>query len=173
MNSQTTSQALIDFSVIKLQSLKPFPLHFIQRNIPYHPVIGTHLRHILEHYETLLFCKTSQINYELRNRDVLLESNPFLVIQRVDELTQNLHGLTGSEISKVLMVGDLGGSDGADYFNYASSIGRELCFLNSHCTHHLAMIKPICEQLQIPLDNYFGYAPSTIAFLESQKVEAL
>jgi hypothetical protein len=45
-------------------------------------------------------------------------------------------------------------------------VGRELAFVLSHTVHHNALIAIMAQTLGVPVPARFGYAPSTIAYLE-------
>lgn len=174
MTLHNSDQQLIDYTVTNLLVLDKLAQFFLPRNTQaYSESIGGHIRHIIEHYESLILRESDQINYDLRKRDEYLEQNANEVERRVRLLIQELRGNILLQIEDPVSVSCSGGSHGEHLFANLSSVGRELCFLNSHCIHHLAIIKPICNQLDIPMDQYFGYAPSTIAYLESQKMETL
>lgn len=165
---------LIEYTIVNLQSLEPLARFFLDQNITHyrHP-IGEHIRHIIEHYEALILSESSSINYDARARDEFLEKSPAEAIQRIGRLCKQLQKWTVLELEQIVEISSTAGVLGETAFINASSRGRELCVLNSHAIHHLAIIKPVCLQLAIPLDEYFGFAPSTIAYLESQKLEAL
>lgn len=172
--TQTKEQQLIEYTVANLQSLERLAVFFLKKNPDsYKGSIGGHLRHIIEHYEALVLRDTNLIHYDARSRDGLLEESPDEAINHIQKLIQELKKVTLMQIGYPVEVYCAGGQSGEFLFSHASSVGRELCFLNSHCVHHLAIIKPICQKHGIPLDEYFGYAPSTIAYLESQKMEVV
>jgi hypothetical protein len=167
-------QQLIDYSIYTLQSLDKLASFFSQKfQTSYRNPIGAHIRHIIEHFEVLILSQGPLINYDLRQRDELLEESPQEVKRRILILCNQLEEIDSNKLKQSVEVISLGGMHGESVFSNQSSFGRELCFLNSHAIHHLAIIKPFCLELKIPLDDYFGYAPSTIAYLESQKMEAL
>jgi hypothetical protein len=165
---------IIKYTKRSLENLQSLAQFFIDKDEDsYADSVGAHIRHIIEHYEALIFRNSEQINYDERARNELLENDPAEVVRQIKNMMRILERLKTSEIDHPLQVSCSGGSLGQDKYTYSSNVGRELCFLNSHCVHHLAIIKPTCMKLGVPLDEYFGYAPSTIAFLESQKMEAL
>ena len=173
MTLKNTNKQIIEYAVANLKILQNLALFFDKENsYSYCNSVGGHLRHIIEHYEALAFKKSSQINYDLRERDEFLEKNPAEAVERIEIVIKRLYKCTSLEIELTIDVDCVGGIHGEYIFSSQSTVGRELCFLNSHCIHHLAIIKPICKQFAIPLDKYFGFAPSTIAYLESQKLEA-
>ncbi len=50
-----------------------------------------------------------------------------------------------------------------------TSLGRELAFVMSHTIHHNALIGVIAKLLGIDVPERFGYAPSTLAYLETRR----
>ena len=174
MHLQNKDKQLMQYTLANLLVIENIAHFFIQNDITaYRDPIGGHLRHIIEHYETLIFRKSDSINYDSRVRDALLEDSPIEAVNRIKAINQKLQESTIFEIDEILKVSSVGGAFGEYLFTNVSSVGREICFLNSHCIHHFAIIKPICIKLGVPIDEYFGYAPSTIAHLTSQKLEAL
>ncbi|SNX28051.1 hypothetical protein SAMN06295945_0371 [Polynucleobacter meluiroseus] len=174
MTVKKNAQQLIDYTIANLGMMGQLAAHFhLEIQERYRDPIGAHIRHIIEHYETLIFKRSSQINYDTRQRDISLEENPVEAENRLAALSEYLHNVTLYELDDLVSVSSAGGLFGEVAFINQSSVGRELCFLNSHAIHHLAIIKPACKQLGIPLDEYFGFASSTVAHLESQKMEVL
>jgi hypothetical protein len=166
-------QQLIEYAIFTLRSLDKLAGHFSQRlETAYRDPIGAHVRHIIEHFEVLIFSQEPKINYDARQRDALLEESPKEVSRRILILCDRLKEIDSDKLKEPIEVISLGGELGQYVFSNQSTIGRELCFLNSHAIHHLAIIKPFCKQYDLPLNEYFGFAPSTIAYLESQKMEA-
>ncbi|MBU3626873.1 hypothetical protein ICN48_11600 [Polynucleobacter sp. JS-Safj-400b-B2] len=166
------NEKLVGYTISTLQSLGKLANFFNQNNqADYHVPIGSHIRHIIEHYEALIFRQLPSVNYDLRQRDQLLEKSPAEALLRISNLCKKLQEINSVVIEESIEVASSGGLLGELLFSHQSSTARELCFLNSHAIHHLAIIKPFCKQHDIPLDEYFGFAPSTIAYLESQKLE--
>lgn len=173
MNKSSNHQQLLDYTSSSLNVLQKLAEFFEKKDVSaYRDPIGNHIRHLIEHYEALIYSNKFMVDYDVRERDEVLEEDPSEAIRRLDALRQKLHAYTSLDMDQPITVRSLGGSLGEAVFSNTSSIGRELCFLNSHNVHHLAILKPICQKMEIPLDEYFGYAPSTIAYLESQKLEA-
>jgi hypothetical protein len=125
--------------------------------------IGMHVRHVLEFYNCLIHSKnTSQINYDHRKRDALLEVS-------VDECVKT--------ISKILVFLDEIESDfdiklSANYSTQnesenvvlSSTFYRELLYNVEHTVHHFAIIKIGLKAIDanLKIDNSFGVAASTI-----------
>ncbi|MYL23388.1 hypothetical protein GLV89_06220 [Halomonas alkaliantarctica] len=132
--------------------------------------LGKHVRHVLEHYQTLLeACSASPLqttlDYEQRKRETVLENDPAEALARVKTVQENLASLTTTPPTTPLSL----------YYpvdNSASalptSLGRELAFLTSHTVHHMALISLLCETLDIPLPKAFGVHPSTLRYWERQ-----
>jgi hypothetical protein len=174
MNNFLNHQKLLDYTSSSLNVLQKLAEFFEKKDVSaYRDPIGSHIRHLIEHYETLIYSTSFAIDYDARQRDEVLEESPSEAIRRLDALRQKLQNWTSRDIDQPITVHSLGGHSGETIFINHSSVGRELCFLNSHAVHHLAVLKPICQKLGIAIDEYFGFAPSTIAYLESQKLEAL
>ncbi|MDI1233500.1 MAG: hypothetical protein PSX81_04410 [bacterium] len=129
--------------------------------------IGRHVRHVLEFYECLFFSNTEEtVCYDDRKRNLKLEESARFaadyidqIIDRIEQLGINKRLLLKSkfEQSEVLM---------------ESSLYREITYNIEHTVHHLAIIRiAISYELKyINLSKTFGYAASTIQYMESQKI---
>ena len=174
MDNFSNHQQLLDYTTSSLNTLQKLAEYFEQKNTSaYRDPIGSHIRHLIEHYEALIYSNTFSVDYDARQRDEVLEEKPPEAILRINALIQRLQVWTSLDIDRPISVNALGGQIGENVFTTTSSVGRELCFLNSHAVHHLAILKPACQKLGMAVDEYFGFAPSTIAYLESQKLEVL
>lgn len=172
MNDLSNQQQLLDHTISNLNTLQKLAEFFEKKELlPYRDPTGSHIRHLIEHYEALIYRETCMVDYDARLRDEVLEDSPIAAIGRLNALCRKLQTWTSLEIDQVITVSSSGGQLGEASFINHSSIGRELCFLNNHAVHHLALLKPTCQKLGIAVDEYFGFAPSTIAYLESQKLE--
>lgn len=127
--------------------------------------IGQHARHIIEFY--LCLCEQSQsstepvIDYSLRRRDILIESDPEFALQCVSQIRKLLNSLN-EEQPCLLICGEVKNAKR----QVRSTIGRELIFNIDHTIHHLAIIRMALKHchpdLHIP--EQFGVAHSTIRF---------
>lgn len=132
--------------------------------------LGKHLRHILDHY--LCFQRdfdTELINYDLRQRDTLVETDKTHAVQVIQRLCQFFESLRSSNVAQplsVLMCNDVDLPAGEIT---QSSLGRELQFLQGHSVHHYALIATILRFSGKTLNPNFGVAPSTIVYEESVK----
>lgn len=127
---------------------------------------GPHLRHIVEHYETLLTgLSKGVVDYEARKRDADVETNPELARERCKRLIRQLQRLDARLQGKGDLTIDVVaaiGLEGDDDCLQRSTIARELLFLASHTTHHYAIMKPALVALGLEVTADFGKAPGTI-----------
>ena len=123
---------------------------------------GSHIRHIVEHYEALMQ-RADLVDYDARARDILLETNAQEAMRRIEALKIQMKNVR-NQLNEVVQVRTQIGLDGQARFTSPSTIGRELIFLASHSIHHCAILKPYCEKQGITVDAYFGIAPSTVAY---------
>lgn len=118
--------------------------------------IGGHTRHIIELFQQLnkgYF--TGVINYDERERQVLIESNIDYAIDCIAQIVVALE-LPDKNLSLVSLY--LG-----EHNIVASNYHRELLFNIEHCIHHQALIKIgfiLLEKTELPAD--FGVAKSTL-----------
>lgn len=137
--------------------------------------LGKHIRHILEHYQTLLdACATAPtkavLDYEERLREAALETRPGYAGERVEALQAELEALADRPHDAALTLSYPVEVDGADdSLALPTSLGRELAFLTSHSIHHMALLGLLCEQLGITLPEHFGVHPSTLRYWEQQR----
>jgi hypothetical protein len=124
--------------------------------------IGQHTRHIIEFYNCLIEQSATGpealINYSLRRRDHLIESEPAHAIHYVRLLCDQIYEL--NEQQTCLLDCHEHGNAGM----VASTIGRELIYNIEHTIHHLAIVKMALKESNpdLTLPEHFGVAPSTI-----------
>lgn len=124
--------------------------------------IGKHVRHIIDHY--LCFQRdlsSATINYDNRHRDTRLELDKAHALQTIEQIQAFLAQLTGAEKQplEVVMCQDVSLPEGEQT---ASSLARELLFLQGHTLHHFALIGVMLKVNGLSVDNDFGVAPSTL-----------
>ncbi len=131
--------------------------------------IGTHMRHIIDHYECLLAgLVTGNIDYDDRTRETSVETDRAAATAAIDSVIRRLEAidqsLRDSELSVHMDFG--GGPDEAGLYA-RSSVERELQFLVSHTVHHYALVAVMLRlEGREPVDG-FGVSPSTLKYLES------
>lgn len=126
--------------------------------------VGSHLRHVIEHFEALVFpAQGGTVDYDARLRDAALETIPSLAEMRLLVLRQQLSTWDDGMLAAPVTVRGVCGHAGEFRFSVPSSVGRELAFVASHTVHHFALLKSHCLQHGIAIDADFGKAPATVA----------
>ncbi len=123
--------------------------------------IGQHTRHIIEFYQCLLKqANNGIINYDLRERDLRIETDLKEVLKIISSLQKQLPLLTLN--NEIFLQGMLGG----EINTVQSSISRELLYVIEHSVHHMAILKiGIFNAFpQVKLSANFGVAESTIKY---------
>lgn len=133
--------------------------------------IGRHFRHIIEHYLSLINGYTSKVNYDVRDRDLKLETDRKFAINTLRKLIDSIEIF---EIKPELIENhiEVTSNDGSNLDNpiwSKSTIRRELQFLISHTVHHYALIGLILKIMGVFVQDDFGKAPSTIKYELSKK----
>ena len=159
------TQRLLQFSIDVLeQALVLVASHEPAGAADYAAPVGAHLRHVIEHYEALLFpAERGSADYDQRPRDRELERQPAVARARIEALQARLRQWTNAQLDSPLQVRGLGGLAGDFDFAVESSTGRELVFVASHAIHHYALLQAHCKQHGIPINAEFGRAPATVA----------
>jgi hypothetical protein len=125
--------------------------------------IGQHIRHIVEFY-ICLFSNKEYVNYDERERNLLIENSPLYTLEVLGILKAQLQNLDLEK--KVAFKHSL--NDQAVFLS--TSYARELIYLGEHTIHHFALIKigitAICPELV--LDQNFGVADATIKYRQTQ-----
>jgi hypothetical protein len=144
--------------------------------------VGAHLRHIIEHYETLANAlassapSSSQVcvsDYDARGRDPFLEADPEVALTRISLLHHALGDIPDPLMDRPVDVHTRGGVQGEHNFSTRSSVARELMFLNSHATHHFAILQGYARQRGETLGVGLGRAPATVAYEQRLQRERL
>jgi uncharacterized damage-inducible protein DinB len=124
--------------------------------------VGAHVRHILEHYQSLLDgARGGRVDYDARPRQPLLEEDRGAAADFARRLRGRLAGLT--DLDRALDVADRPLPQ-APVRVSPSSLGRELQFVLSHTVHHQALIRMRLQVLRgaDACPDGFGVAPSTL-----------
>jgi hypothetical protein len=126
--------------------------------------VGQHTRHFIEFFQCLLQqYESGIIDYDKRIRDKRLETNPYFVVDTIDDIIKSLP-TTESEMPLKLQSNY--GVDKELCVYVATNLSRELVYNVEHTIHHLAIVKIALaiEAPSIQLPSHFGVAPSTIKF---------
>ncbi|MDA8621136.1 hypothetical protein N9L48_00650 [Psychrosphaera sp.] len=151
-NTQVLNQ-LFDF----LESLDP--IQYLNSTQDHGSSLGAHVRHIIEHYQSVL-TGISNINYDARKRDLTIETSVSNAKYHIGLITALLADVNAdAEVSVICATNTEARSP-----KVSSSLARELVFLYSHTTHHMAIIKLLSAAMGLKLDDSFGKAASTRVF---------
>lgn len=156
------SEAVLDQGILMLESLDQ---EAYVRALPLAngASVGGHYRHSLEHFRLLLSgLKKGSVDYDARERDLLLETDLAEAIRATKELHASLRVLSshGSEDPLEIRCGITYGE--RDAGNAASTLGREIIFCISHAIHHYALVAMMLRSQGCPIPEGFGVAPSTV-----------
>jgi uncharacterized damage-inducible protein DinB len=124
--------------------------------------IGKHVRHILEFYELLQrSTQTGYVNYDRRQRDLVLEVDPYEALQRIGAIDRAVKRLDMGQ--PLLLEADLSVA-GEQTVEIPSTVARELLYNIEHAIHHMALIQVAVvdsfPDVQVPA--HFGVAYSTV-----------
>lgn len=145
--------------------------HYARRPVgEFDASVGAHVRHCLDHVRALLLAASSGVpdgvlDYETRRRGTPVESSPAAALAAIGRLRAGTLELLSGIVERPILVRDRVAAAG-EPIGARSTLGRELIFVCSHTTHHGAIIAAMVRRLGHETPERFGYAPSTIAFLE-------
>jgi hypothetical protein len=119
--------------------------------------IGEHTRHIIEMFQCLLVSyEEGLVNYDLRKRDLALQSNTMDAIHAINHIL----GQIEKQNKELLLTGECLGTE-----KITSNYFRELVYNIEHCIHHQALIKvALFDKKHIQIQPEFGVAPSTLTY---------
>jgi hypothetical protein len=120
--------------------------------------IGEHTRHIIEMFQCLEnFYDSGLVNYDKRERNVLIQTNTDFAIKNIISVQENLE----KENKKIELQQIIDGEE----IRIESNYFRELLYNLEHCIHHQALIKVAILQCEnVLIDANFGVARSTIEY---------
>ena len=120
--------------------------------------IGEHTRHIIELFQCLENqYESGVINYDDRQRNVLIQTDTDFAIQQIVQIQSNLD----KENKNIVLKQKIESHEIITDSNYY----RELLYNFEHCIHHQALIKvAILQHSTITIDENFGVARSTIEY---------
>lgn len=134
---------------------------------PYNASMGQHYRHVLEHFQALIWGeRAGEINYDARERNRRIENEVgYASVVTCDVLRAlKLYGQeTLERPCRVIQSVGYGSAASAIDSNFA----RELAYCAGHAIHHYAIIRLICSEIGISVPSEFGYAPSTLKHMSS------
>lgn len=127
--------------------------------------IGCHVRHTLDHIAALVTgVERGFLDYDQRERGTDVEFCREAAIDTIEQLDESLQSITPEMFAWPIELTIMPTADGP-CVDVASTVGREIAFVQSHTIHHNAILAAMCATLGIVLPDRFGYAPSTVAHL--------
>lgn len=136
----------------------------------YNGSIGGHYRHVLEHFMTLYECHAEGfVNYDLRKRDVSIETNRLAAIKATESLKQKFSAFSPEIYEQKLVMNGKLSHLVEESMEIETTFGRELAYSIAHANHHYAIIGVMCALLDRSTDSGFGVAPSTVRHNEKQQ----
>ncbi|HKQ48949.1 MAG TPA: DinB family protein [Phycisphaerae bacterium] len=127
--------------------------------------VGSHVRHSLDHVAALVRgLADGFVDYDARQRGTEIERSPSAARERLAEL-RGVFERSVPVKERYLSVRSMLTPDG-ETVRAHSSWSRELVFVLNHTTHHQAMMAVAAQALGACVDPRFGFAPSTLAYLD-------
>lgn len=156
---QRNSVVILEQLISLLEQIEP---QIYQESVPVLSggSINKHVRHIIEFY-TCLFegLSTAEINYDVRPRNPLIETDASIATQALQEISRYILKITEDRALylRVAYFADEGTC-------VPTTLYRELIYNLEHCIHHMATIRIALESNKAPysIPETFGVAPSTI-----------
>jgi len=126
--------------------------------------IGSHFRHILDHYLAFFSgLESGRIDYDARERDPDTETNLSTARARAEATVRELAEISPDLLDRTIAVNTRTTSRPNHPPEWApSTVRREMAFLLSHSVHHYALINLLARSGGVELPRSFGVAPSTL-----------
>lgn len=123
--------------------------------------VGSHYRHSLEHFEPLLTTRPGDlVDYDARKRDPHIETDRGVALDRTLHMLTLAEQLDPADMDRPLQVRCSVSAD-VESPVVDSTLGREIMYAVIHAVHHYAIIRMMCNLLDIEQPEGFGVAPST------------
>ena len=143
------------------------------RRVPraFNACIDEHYRHCLDHFTSLLRgLEASTVDYDHRERDVRIESQPDFALALTRQMRAQLERLPlGALDTHVRARCEVSYAHGESPVT-GSTFGREMVYAIAHAIHHYALISVMARLMDVKLPEQFGVAPSTVAHNAKQAV---
>jgi len=138
---------------------------------PFGASIGQHFRHVLDHFLCLANAiGAGTVNYDHRSRNRLIETSLEHARSHAEMLIWLFGTLTERELAQTCIVQCSVEYGDAAAESTVSTLGRELAYCISHAVHHFAIMKLICAQVEVAVNEDFGVAPSTLKYRAAQSL---
>ena len=127
--------------------------------------VGAHVRHCLDHVHCLLRgIEQGRVDYDRRERDLHVELDRELAIERMREAIEALGAVPAQKLPDALVVHMDDPQGGEEHVWSRSSVERELQALISHTVHHFALISFLVRAGGRTTEEGFGVARSTLDY---------
>jgi len=133
--------------------------------------IGKHVRHMLEHYDSLLRGLEGAIDYETRAREEELEHSPAAARDRIRLIRGRMIDLPAEGYTRNTWIRYTPQAEGHDERWIGSTLEREIHFVLSHTVHHMALIALLAHHAGENVDPAFGVAGSTLRYRTAEAAE--
>ena len=135
--------------------------------------IGKHVRHTLDHYRAALASGSGLvIDYDRRDREVPMETQPEEALRAIESLRQQVLALDHADLAAQVRIRVMVSGDGIET-ELESTLARELAFVTHHAVHHHAMLGAMAREHGVIVGSEFGKAPSTVNHESTGKAAAL
>jgi uncharacterized damage-inducible protein DinB len=129
--------------------------------------IGQHIRHILDHYVSLMGAEAEVVDYDRRHRGSSIETDVAQARAQIAELLAWTQKLDEAALERPITVVCEVSLCRTERAQVGSTLGRELMFLSSHMVHHQAIVAMIAQALSVPVEAGLGLAPATRTYLRA------
>lgn len=132
--------------------------------------IGAHYRHCLDHFSSLLkSLHLSVVDYDLRERDVRIETQTEFALLRTQEICAALDSIPPQRLQDPVWARCQVSYAPGESPVTRSTFSRELVYAIAHAIHHYALISIMARLMEASLPDRFGIAPSTLAYHHSKE----
>lgn len=133
--------------------------------VAFNASIGGHFRHCLDHFTSFQRALDRDVvDYDARDRDSRVESDPAFARQLIRQLCASLETLPPELLARAIAVRTEVSYKSGEPPVTQSTLGRELAYVIAHAIHHFALIAVMSRLNGVWLDTNFGLAPSTASY---------
>jgi hypothetical protein len=163
LSTEPLRDSLLDLRAV-VASLTP--AQYVTLLPGFQSTIGAQVRHCHDHLRAFLKgAARGRIDYEVRARGSAIEVDREAALVALDVLRERLAEAPPAGMGGGVLVVDRIDPSGPPV-EMNSTIGRELNFVTSHTTHHNALIGAMVGALGVAVPRWFGFAASTLAYLD-------
>jgi hypothetical protein len=135
---------------------------------PFKASVGQHYRHVLEHFQSLIRgLRAAEINYDARERNQRLQSEVTYASIVTCDVLRALKHYTDKTLAHECKVINSMGYSASQPTCLESNVSRELAYCIGHATHHFAIMRLICHEIDITVPAEFGVAPATLKHMKA------